>query len=117
MKKKTIVFILSDFMDDDYQQPLKIAGNKHDVTGIRVYDTAEEEIPNLGLVPMFDEETGETVTVNTGSKSIRTNYAKYYLERSSYFNESFKLSGAGVINNRVDESYVKKLLGYFKRRG
>lgn len=117
MKKKTIVFILSDFMDRDYQQALKIAGNKHDVTGIRVYDTAEEEIPNLGLVPMFDDETGETITVNTGSKSVRKNYAAHYLENTAYFHESFNLSGAGVINNRVDESYVKKLLGYFKRRG
>ncbi|MBO2543454.1 DUF58 domain-containing protein [Salegentibacter sp. BDJ18] len=117
MKKKAIVFMLSDFMDDHYQQTLKIAGNKHDVTGIRVYDSAEEEIPNLGLVQMLDEETGEYVTVNTGSKSVRRNYAEYYRERAAYFNESFTLSGAGVINNRVDESYVKKLLGYFKRRG
>ncbi|SHG64662.1 Protein of unknown function DUF58 [Salegentibacter echinorum] len=117
MKKKTIVFILSDFMDRDYQQSLKIAGNKHDVTGIRVYDTAEEKIPNLGLVPMLDDETGETIMVNTGSKSVRKNYAAHYLENTAYFHESFNLSGAGVINNRVDESYVKKLLGYFKRRG
>ncbi|MFL1894375.1 DUF58 domain-containing protein [Aquimarina sp. 2-A2] len=117
MKKKAIVFLLSDFMADDYQHTLKIAGNKHDVTGIRVYDPKEETLPNLGMVQMEDEETNELMLVNTGSKRTRTQYAKQYNERVSYFTESFTRSGAGVISTRVDESYVKKLLGYFKRRG
>ncbi len=117
MKKKAIVFILSDFVADDYQQTLKIVGGKHDVTGIRVYDRREEEIPNLGMVPMEDEETGERLLINTGSKKIRTNYSKYYQERVDYFRDSFNRSGAGSLSSRVDESYVKKLLGYFKRRG
>ena len=117
MKKKAIVFVLSDFMGDDYQQTLKITGNRHDVTGIRVYDQREKEIPNIGLVQMLDEETNEYITVNTGSKAVRRGYTEYYLDRLRYFEESFALSGAGVINTRVDESYVKKLLGYFKRRG
>lgn len=117
MKKKAIVFVLSDFMDDGYQQTLKILSGKHDVTGIRIYDEREEEIPNLGLVQMLDSETGEMMMVNTGAKSVRTNYAKYFKKREVYFKESFNKSGAGTINTRVDESYVKKLLGYFKRRG
>ncbi|WP_378180521.1 DUF58 domain-containing protein [Aquimarina sp. SS2-1] len=117
MKKKAIVFILSDFITDDYQQTLKIVGGKHDVTGIRVYDQREEEIPNLGMVQMEDEETGELLMVNTGSKRMRNNYAKYYQERVDYFRDSFTRSGAGSLSSRVDESYVKKLLGYFKRRG
>ncbi|WP_299213501.1 DUF58 domain-containing protein [uncultured Aquimarina sp.] len=117
MKKKAIVFILSDFITDDYQQTLKIVGGKHDVTGIRVYDRREEEIPNLGMVQMEDEETGELLLVNTGSKKMRVNYAKYYRERIDYFRDSFTRSGAGSLSSRVDESYVKKLLGYFKRRG
>ncbi|SEK73072.1 Protein of unknown function DUF58 [Aquimarina amphilecti] len=117
MKKKAIVFILSDFITDDYQQTLKIVGGKHDVTGIRVYDQREEEIPNLGMVQMEDEETGELLLVNTGSKKMRMNYGKYYQDRVNYFKDSFTRSGAGSISSRVDESYVKKLLGYFKRRG
>ncbi|WP_027394333.1 MULTISPECIES: DUF58 domain-containing protein [Aquimarina] len=117
MKKKAIVFMLSDFIADDYQQTLKIVGGKHDVTGIRVYDQREEEIPNLGMVQMEDEETGELLLVNTSSKKIRTNYGKYYQDRVDYFKDSFTRSGAGSISSRVDESYVKKLLGYFKRRG
>ncbi len=117
MKKKAIVFILSDFLTDDYQHTLKIMGNKHDVTGIRVYDKREEEMPNVGMVQMQDEETGELIWVNTGSKSVRTGYAKYFRERADYFQSSFRLSGSGSINTRTDESYVKKLLGYFKQRG
>lgn len=117
MKKKAIVFVLSDFITDGYEQTMKIAANKHDITGIRIYDQREEKIPSLGIVQMEDEETGELVLINTSSKKIRTNYEVYYKERVAYFKETFKRSGAGVIDVRTDESYVKKLLGYFKRRG
>jgi uncharacterized protein (DUF58 family) len=117
MKKKAIVFVLSDFITDNYQQTMKIVSGKHDVTGIRVYDKREEEIPNLGMVQMEDEETGELMLVNTASKKVRLNYGKYYHERVNYFKDCFTKSGAGIIDCRVDESYVKKMLGYFKRRG
>lgn len=117
MKKKAIVFVLSDFIADDYLQTLKIVGKKHDITGIRIYDRHEETIPNLGLVQMKDEETNQTQIINTGSKKVRANYAEFYQNKAAYFEESFRKSGAGVIATRVDESYVKKLLGYFKNRG
>lgn len=116
MKKKAIVFVLSDFIADDYKQTLKIAAGKHDVTGIRVFDKREEEMPNIGMVQMQDEETGELLLVNTQSKTVRKNYAKFYTEKVEYYKDSFAKSGAGTIDCRVDESYVKKLLGYFKRR-
>lgn len=116
MKKKAIVFVLSDFIAEDYQRTLKITSGRHDVTGIRVYDEREEEIPNLGMVAIQDEETGKRILVDTSSRSVRRNYAKYYHERVEYFSESFRRSGAGSLSTRVDESYVKKLLGYFKAR-
>ncbi len=116
MKKKAIVFILSDFIDMGYDNALKIVGKKHDVTGIRVYDKLETELPKLGMVPMRDAENGEIVLVNTNSKTVRRNYKANYLKTVDYFEDSFTKSGSGVINTRVDESYVKKLLGYFKRR-
>jgi hypothetical protein len=117
MKKKAIVFILSDFIADEYEQTLKIAAKKHDLTGIRIYDEREESIPNLGIVQMLDSETGETLLVNTGSKTVRNNYTKFYKGKVKYFEELFSRSGAGTVSASVDESYVKKLLGYFKRRG
>ncbi len=117
MKKKAIVFVLSDFICDDYQQTLRITGKKHDLTGIRVYDEREETIPNLGMVQMEDAETGTLRLVNTQSKKVRLAYSKYNRDRVDYFQDVFTKSGCGVLNCRVDESYVKKLLGYFKRRG
>jgi len=115
-KKKAIVFLISDFMAPDYEHVLKIASKKHDITGIRVYDPREEKLPNLGMVPMLDAETGEQRLVNTGSKTVRMDYEKYYYEKIKYFKETFSKCGAGVVNTRVDESYVTKLLGYFKSR-
>jgi uncharacterized protein (DUF58 family) len=117
MKKKAIVFMLSDFMDDDYEKTLKIAGRKHDLTGIRIYDKHDEEIPNLGMVPMLDAESGTVQLINTSSKKIRTNYKANALRLSDYYKNIFKRSGAGTVNTRVDENYVKKLLGYFKQKG
>ena len=117
MMKKAIVFILSDFMDEGYDNALKIVGRKHDVTGIRVYDQYEEEIPNLGMVPMLDAETGKTILVNTNAKQVRTNYRAHYLRMVDNFQNTFQRSGSGTIHTRIDESYVKKLLGYFKRKG
>ncbi len=115
-KKKAIVFVISDFMSADYEQTLKIASKKHDITGIRVYDMREEKMPNIGMVSMQDAETGQVQWINTGSKSVRLNYEKYYQDKINYFKETFSKSGAGVVNTRVDESYVTKLLGYFKSR-
>ena len=116
-KKKAIVFIISDFMvDDDYEKTLKIAAKKHDITGVRVYDIREEKIPNIGMVEMEDAETGEVLVVNTGSKKARLSYEKQYQDKVNYFKDIFSKCGSGTVNTRVDESYVTKLLGYFKSR-
>lgn len=115
-KKKAIVFMISDFMSENYEHTLKIASKKHDITGIRVYDIREEKIPNLGMVSILDAESGKIQLVDTGSKKVRMNYEKHYQERLHYFKETFSKSGAGVVHTRVDESYVTKLLGYFKSR-
>ena len=117
MKKKAIVFVLSDFIAEDYADTLRIVGNKHDVTGIRVFDEKEEYIPNLGVIQVQDAEDGSIKLVNTSSGEVRHRYWRYHMERVDYFNNAFTKSGSGIISCRVDESYVKKLLGYFKRRG
>ena len=117
LKKKAIVFLLSDFMAEAYQHNLKIASGKHDITGIRVYDKYEAEIPNLGMIQVEDQESGASFLVNTASKSVRKNYQENYQKKVHYFSDSFKKSGAGALDCRVGESYVKKLLGYFKQRG
>ena len=116
-KKKAIVFMISDFItDDDYEKTLKIASKKHDVTGIRVFDIREERMPNIGMVDMVDAESGDVLTVNTSSKAVRLGYEKQYAQKAGFFKETFSKCGAGTVNTRVDESYVTKLLGYFKSR-
>ncbi|GAA6771604.1 hypothetical protein AAGS39_23530 [Flavobacterium sp. CGRL2] len=103
-------------MSDSYEHTLKIASKKHDITGVRVYDIREERIPNLGMVNMLDAETGKIQLVDTSSKAVRLNYEKHYHEKLNYFKDTFRKSGAGIVNTRVDENYVTKLLGYFKSR-
>ncbi len=116
-KKKAIVFVISDFMvDEDYEKTLKIASKKHDITGVRVYDIREEKMPNIGMVEMEDAETGEILVVDTSSKQTRMNYEMNYLEKINYFAAIFSKCGSGTVNTRVDESYVTKLLSYFKSR-
>ncbi|MES2410111.1 MAG: DUF58 domain-containing protein [Bacteroidota bacterium] len=116
-KKKAIVFVISDFMvEEDYEKTLKIAGKKHDITGVRVYDIRESSMPNIGMIEMEDAETGEILVVNTGSKKARVSYEKQYHDKVNYFKDIFSKCGSGTVNTRVDESYVTKLLGYFKSR-
>ena len=117
LKKKSITFILSDFISSDYEKSLKIISKKHDLTGIKVYDKFEEAIPNLGLVQMFDQETEEIKMIDTSSKSLRNNYKKEMSLNFKKFNDLFTKNGAGTISCRTDESYIKKLLNYFKNRG
>ena len=117
IKKKSIAFILSDFISKSYEKTLKICANKHDVTVIRIYDKMDESIPNMGIVPMFDQETEEVKLIDTSSSFLRKRYESYNTTNSTRFNQIFSKNGAGTLNCRTDESYVKKLLSYFKKRG
>ena len=116
IQKKAIVFVLSDFIDNEFDKTLKLAAKKYDLTGIRIFDTMETKIPKLGMVPMIDAESNELVWVDTSSRKIRENYLSNYNLSIKKFESLFNKNGAGIINCMVDESYVKKLLGYFKHR-
>ena len=117
IKKKSIAFILSDFISPDFEKTLRVTAKKHDVTGIRIYDKLEEAIPNLGLVSMFDQETEEIRLIDTSSLELRNKYRKLNSLNFKKINELFTKNGAGTLVCRTDESYVKKLLSYFKKRG
>ena len=79
-------------MDKGYENPLKIAAKKHDITGIRVYDKYEAEIPNLGMVQMEDQETGTSFLVNTASKTVRKNYQTNYQNKLHYFSDQYAIN-------------------------
>ena len=116
MKKKTIAFVISDFVDVTFDQKLKIAAKKHDITGIQIYDAREKNMEDVGLVLMKDAETDALLYVDTSDKQLREEYNQHFATQQQDFYSSFRKSGAGIISCEVNESYVKKLLAYFKSR-
>ena len=117
LKKKAIVFVLSDFLDADYTKAVQLASRKHDLTGVRLFDPMEVKLPAVGLLYMRDTETGEYKWVNSSSKAVRTAYALSHRKTADYFSTQFTRHGAGALSCATNESYVKKLLTYFKNRG
>jgi len=116
IKKRSIAFVLSDFMDEGYDPVLKIASRKHDLIGVRVFDDLEARLPNVGLIKVTDAETGEQRMIDTSSKKVRERYAEYFDQRSTYFHTSFHRSGASILTINTKEDYVKSLMGFFKNR-
>jgi len=93
LKKKAIVFLLSDFIDQNYDKSLKLASKKFDLTGIRIYDIKETEIPKIGIVPIIDAESGQLEWVDTNSKKVRKNYKTNYEINIKQFHSLFKKNG------------------------
>ncbi|MBT8196336.1 MAG: DUF58 domain-containing protein [Bacteroidia bacterium] len=117
IKKKSIAFLISDFMDKGFDDPLKIAARKHDLIALKIYDKREESLPNIGLVNLTDVETGKSITVDTGRKRIRNAYKQKYIERDKALISLFGKSKVDNASISTDEDYVKPLIQLFKRRG
>lgn len=116
VKKRSIVFVLSDFQDENYEKNLKIASGKHDLTALRIIDPSEEHLPDIGLVQLQNPETGTIDWVDTSSRSIRATYKKDYKSFVAKFKSYCTHSGTDFLDLRVDHSYTKQLLEFFKRR-
>ncbi len=116
IKKKTIAFLLSDFVSKPYEQPLQLAARRHDLVGIHVYDKYDKELPPAGLIQMQDAETGEVKWVDTDDKALRNHYAAAFEAKNKYCGQAFRKSGASLLNIRTEDDYVRVLQGYFKRR-
>ena len=116
IKKRSIVFTLSDFQDEAYDKNLKIASSKHDLTAIRIIDPAEEQLPDIGLVQLQNPETGTLELVDTSSSIVRATYEKDYQNFVANFKSYCTHSGTDYLDLRVDRSYTKQLLEFFKRR-
>src|SRR6195952_2136693 len=93
INKKCTAFIISDFISPSLEAELKIANKKHDVIALRLYDKHEEEFPDLGLIPMKDEESGQLLWVNTGDKNVRQAFKTDALKRTAQLKEVFSRSG------------------------
>ncbi len=116
LKKRSIAFVLSDFMAAGYEDALRVAARRHDITGIHLYDPAEQELPPVGLIHTLDPETGEQLWIDTSDKRTRERYEQQFKQNYSYFRETFLKSNSGIVSIKTDESYVNALLKYFKKR-
>ncbi len=120
-KKRCTTFILSDFMNSPrdkapLEDALKIAGSKHDLVGIRVYDEREAELPDVGIVELQDAETGGKVWLDTSSRSVREHYARSWEERSEAINELLRRNRIDTAMISTEGDYVVELIKLFKKR-
>ncbi|WP_145710538.1 DUF58 domain-containing protein [Chitinophaga japonensis] len=115
-KKKSIVFLLSDFLAGNYQDALTIASKRHDMVGIHVYDQRDKELPPVGLIQMADAESGARQWVDASDKRVQQFYTQQFLQHVQYCRNAFLKSGAELISVRTDEDYVKALQTFFLNR-
>lgn len=117
VKKRSIAFIISDFIANDFSNALKIANKKHDVVALKIHDKRESELPNIGLIKLKDAETNEIQWVDTSDESTRLNYAMNYRKRELILKGAFNKSGIDFTNISTDQNYIQPLMNLFKKRG
>jgi len=123
IKKKAIVFLISDFIDEKFlnehkrgNDSLRIANKKHDVVALRISDRRESELPNIGLIRIKDAETGKLKWIDTSNSKIRQHYFSTSAKRDMRLKEIFNRSGIDTATIGTSESYIKPLMNLFKKR-
>ena len=108
--------MLSDFLDANYEDALRIAGKKHDVIGIKIYDKMDMELPNAGLMQVQDAESGETKWVDSSNAFVRQSYQQEFFSVTEYSTQTFKKAGCDLLHVRTGDDYVKVLQRFFISR-
>lgn len=116
IKKRCTAFVISDFMDEDFEKSLRIANHKHDLVALHIYDQRETELPNVGLMLMTDAESGAQRWIDTSDRQLRDAYARHWKERDESLMTVFAKSGVDSVKIKTDDDYVKQLLKLFKKR-
>jgi uncharacterized protein (DUF58 family) len=116
IKKRSIAFLISDFLDKGYDDALKIAARKHDLIGVRLYDPREAELPPVGLMRVIDAESGERAWVDTSDRQVRDRYARWWQDRGAERVKLFRRTGVDAIDVRTDQSYINPLVAFFRLR-
>ena len=116
IKKRSICFVLSDFIAKDYDAALRIASRRHDVIGFRIYDQFESDTPKSGLIHALDPESGQHAWLDLSSARQRQALQQQFADYAEYFKKTFPRSGADLLQVATDQSYVKALLRFFKKR-
>ena len=115
-KRKSVVFLISDFLDSEFWKSLKLANRKHDMIGIRIADPAEEKIPNLGLIKVQDTETESEFWADMSSANHRESLTKKINEKWNHFQNKCLRNQFDVINVKTNADYVEPLMSYFNKR-
>jgi uncharacterized protein (DUF58 family) len=116
LSRKSVLFVVSDFMDTGYERPLQVAARRHDVILMRITDPRELELPAVGLVRLVDAETGRVETVDASSKQMRQGFKNLVAERRRSQEQFFTTAGIDFIDLQVGSSYIEPLMGFFRMR-
>jgi uncharacterized protein (DUF58 family) len=116
IKKRSTAFLISDFMDDNFEDALKIASKKHDLVGLKIYDLRETELPSIGLVKLLDAESGQDIWIDTSDSYIRDTYRHSWRKSNEDMAEMLSRFGVDYVSISTGEDYVKPLINLFKRR-
>ncbi|MEO0787905.1 MAG: DUF58 domain-containing protein [Bacteroidota bacterium] len=116
VKKRSICFVLSDFLTEDYQKTLGVVARRHDLVGLHIYDPAEQELPRLGLIRAEDAETGRELWLDTDSRQVRDKFQQDIARQWTYAEESFKLARADYLRLATTDDYVLGLRRFFEQR-
>ncbi len=117
IKKRCIAFVISDFVDNKFQDSFKIANKKHDVIAIHLYDKCETVLPKVGIIKFKDAETGKSMLVDTSSSILRNYYVSQWNEKTNLFKTQFAKSGIDLVSISTEQDYIKPLINLFKKRG
>ncbi len=116
LNRRSIVFLISDFFDQDYDRTLRILSRRHDLIALSVNDPREYELPDVGLLDLQDAETGATVTIDTGSAAVRKQYAAAGRARAEGLRDSLRSMDIDLIEVGTSHDYLLDLIRFFKRR-
>jgi len=117
IKKRCTAFLLSDFFDRGFEDAIRIGNTKHDLIAVRIYDTRETALPDVGLIHAKDPETGRQMWIDSSDRKVRRQYDNWYKAHYAYLSETFMRSGVDVAEIKTDEDYIKPLMKLFRKRG
>jgi uncharacterized protein (DUF58 family) len=116
MHKRGVIFLVSDFLDQDFEKPLGVLARRHDLIGVTVSDPRESALPDVGLLEIQDAESGEKVVIDTGSREVRNRYEQFAREKHEKLSNLFKSFGVDHIQLFTDRDYVLDLVKFFRKR-
>jgi uncharacterized protein (DUF58 family) len=114
--KRCVAFLVSDFIGGDFERPMRILGQRHDVIAVSITDPRELSLPKVGLVALEDAETGDTVLLDTNSGAVRKRYEQLGQERQARLRTLFASMDVDHIAVRTDRDYVRDLVRFFRAR-